>query len=274
MIPYFTTADKSIGPIHWFGILVATGVMLGVWLTRRRAVRLGYDADKLESFIWWMLGFGFVSAHVLGMLLYFPEKVLREPWTLLFIWQSLASFPGFLGALIGILLWKRYRGQGQPIIAFADLILSVFPISWVFGRAGCTLVHDHPGEAATGPLAFLAVDYPAGNIHRIPAGPHWNLGLLEMLYAMVIAAVVVLMWRRRWPVGTYIAMTSLLYAPVRFSLDFLRTADVLYFGLTPGQYAALALFLFGVYMLGRVRVRAFDDTAEAVRAPEPARRRR
>lgn len=63
-----------------------------------------------------------------------------------------------------------------------------------------------------------------------------------MLYSIGIAAVVMLMWRRRWPVGTYIATTCLLYAPVRFSMDFLRTADVTYFGLTPGQYASISAF--------------------------------
>jgi phosphatidylglycerol:prolipoprotein diacylglycerol transferase len=266
MIPYFTAADKNIGPIHWFGILVAIAVMLGISLARRRARQLGYSADKLESFISWMLIVGFVSAHALGLILYFPETVLKEPWRLLFIWQSIASFPGFLGALIGVLLWKRYRGQGQPIIAFADLILSVYPIAWVFGRAGCTLVHDHPGKAAFGLLAFLAVDYPAGNIHHIPAGPHWNLGLIEMLYSIFMSAVVMLMWRRRWPVGAYIAATCLLYAPVRFVLDFLRTADRHYLGLTPGQYAAMALFLFGLYLVARVRARAFESATAVARA--------
>lgn len=264
MLPYFTVADKSLGPIHWFGVLVAIAVMLGVSLTRRRAQRLGYNADKLESFISWMLVVGFISGHVLGLIIYFPQTVIEKPWKLLLLWESIASFPGFLGALIGILLWKRFRGEGQPIIAFADLILSVFPIAWIFGRAGCTLVHDHPGKAATGPLAALAIDYPAGNIHHIPAGPHFNLGLIEMLYSIIISLVLLLMWRRRWPVGAYIAVVSLLYAPARFSLDFLRTADVHYLGLTPGQYASLALFLFGVFMVTRVRAHAFDGTEAAV----------
>jgi phosphatidylglycerol:prolipoprotein diacylglycerol transferase len=247
-------------------------VIIGVNLTRRRAKKLGYDADKLESFIWWMLASAFIISHVFDVVTYYPETLLTEPWRLLFIWQSLSSFGGFLGALIGILLWKRFKGHGQPIIAFADLIVSVFPIAWVFGRLGCTMVHDHPGIAATGPLAFLAVNYPAGNIHNIPAGPHWNLGFLEMLYTIFISAVVVSLWRKERPVGTYIAVASLLYAPIRFVLDFLRTADAVYLGLTPGQYASIAMFLFGVWMVFQARKRRFDPTIEAVKAvPEPAK---
>src|SRR5262249_32523962 len=146
VIPYFTLADKTIYlgpvPIQWFGILVATGVILGVNLTRRRAKKLGYDADKLESFIWWMLACGFVVSHMFDVIVYYPETLVTEPWKLLFIWQSLSSFGGFLGAIIGNLLWKRFKGRGQPILAFSDLILSVFPIAWTFGRIGCTVVHD------------------------------------------------------------------------------------------------------------------------------------
>jgi phosphatidylglycerol:prolipoprotein diacylglycerol transferase len=274
VIPYFTLADKTIYlgpvPIQWFGILVATGVIIGVNVTRRRAKKLGYDADKLESFIWWMLATAFIFSHVFDVITYYPETLLTEPWKLFMIWQSLSSFGGFLGAILGIFLWKRFRGRGQPIIAFADLIVSVFPIAWIFGRMGCTVVHDHPGIAATGPLAFLAIDYPPGNIHNIPAGPHWNLGFLEMLYTIFLSAVVVSLWRKPRPVGTYIAVACILYAPIRFVLDFLRTADALYFGLTPGQYASIAMFLFGAWMAVQARRHRFDPTVSSVLAePEP-----
>jgi phosphatidylglycerol:prolipoprotein diacylglycerol transferase len=47
-------------------------------------------------------------------------------------------------------------------------------------------------------------------------------------------------------------MLALLYAPVRFLLDFLRYVDVRYFDFTPGQYGAVALLVVGVLILWRV----------------------
>jgi hypothetical protein len=41
----------------------------------------------------------------------------------------------------------------------------------------------------------------------------------------------------------------LLYVPARFGLDFLRLSDARYFGLTPGQYAGLAVFITALYTL-------------------------
>jgi len=50
MIPYIHIPEGHIGPlpIHPFGILVATGVLLGTSMTTRRARTLGWDVNKLN----------------------------------------------------------------------------------------------------------------------------------------------------------------------------------------------------------------------------------
>jgi len=244
MLPYITLPDFKIGPIpiHWFGILVVIGIYVGSILARWRAKKIGMNLDVLESFITWMLVSGFVCSHVLDSIFYHPQEVLRRPWSLIFIWEGLSSYGGFIGALIGVLLWKRYRGQGQSIFAMCDLILSVFPVAWIFGRMGCSVVHDHPGrlvEHAT----WFTVAYPDG--------PRYDLGLLEMFVAVGISLVCMSLWRFKTRTGTYVALTALLYAPIRFYLDFFRVqdqagADPRYFHFTPAQWACVALFGFGV----------------------------
>ena len=245
MLPYVSLPPLNLGglPIHWFGILVAIAVIVGITLARWRAPVHGIPRDRLESFINWMLVGGFINAHVFDVLFYHPEEVLRRPWALLFIWESLSSFGGFIGALIGCLLWKKYRGAGQSIYAYCDHIVSVFPVAWIIGRSGCALVHDHKGKAVVEPN-LLTVAFPDG--------PHYDLGLLEMFWAIVISLVVASLWRKARPVGTYIAIVSMLYAPMRFALDFLRvesgpTGDARYVGFTPAQWACVALFAFGVW---------------------------
>jgi phosphatidylglycerol:prolipoprotein diacylglycerol transferase len=49
-----------------------------------------------------------------------------------------------------------------------------------------------------------------------------------------------------------VGLLAVLYAPVRFLLDFLRFEDVRYFHLTPGQYGAATLLVVGVLILWRV----------------------
>ncbi len=291
MIPYIHVQDLKIGglTLHPFGLLVATGVVVGTFLATNRARKRGIDLDKLNSFITWMLVGGFTGAHMFDEIFYHPSEIVKRPWSLLFLWEGLSSFGGFLGALIGIVLWKyfeavpykqlgpvatipkfRRRKEPMPVMPLADLILSVFPVAWIFGRSGCTVVHDHPGMKAD-PGSIFAVAYgpyktaevqsygPVLDGHalielRHGSTPQFDLGLLELLFTIVLALLFATTWSRRLTTGTYIAVVSLSYGPVRFVMDFLRikdveNADLRYGSLTFAQWCCVALTFFGLYMV-------------------------
>jgi phosphatidylglycerol:prolipoprotein diacylglycerol transferase len=213
-------------------------------------------------------------------------------------WTGLSSFGGFVGAILGIVAWKyltiddrgrpHRRPNAVPILPFADLVLSVFPIGWMFGRAGCSSVHDHLGARATADT-LLAVARPTsphdGPITRIGFieffhghDPRFDLGLLELMFTVILAACFALTWRRRLPVGTYVIVAALAYAPVRFAMDFLRLpenegGDTRYSGLTPAQYGCILLFVYGLGMIAYVRhlhARDGDPPAPGVTTPDQA----
>lgn len=306
MVPYIHVPDFHIGPVplHPFGLLVATGVFVGTSVTTRRAEKLGYDLQQLNSFVTWMLVTAFVLSHVLDQFFYHWDEVVVRPWSVLLLWQGLSSFGGFFGAIVGIVLWKyiviedgpmmalgpmrlghlprvRRRPSPRPLLALADLVLSVFPLGWMFGRAGCATVHDHPGARAAADT-LVAVAYPSCFPCRVVQGaltglapdeavtrvgfiefihghePRFDLGFFELVFTIVLAACFALTWRRNLATGTYVVATALSYAPVRFAMDFLRVPDIQggdtrYAGLTPAQYGCVALFVFGLVMIPYVR---------------------
>ncbi|MBL8611955.1 MAG: prolipoprotein diacylglyceryl transferase [Myxococcales bacterium] len=283
MIPYIHVPDLPIGPIklHPFGLLVATGVIVGSILATRRARARGVDVDKLNSFITWMLISGFVLSHMIDEVFYHPEEIKKAPWTLLMPWTGLSSFGGFIGGLIGVVTWKfikaeplvrvgglftipkfKLREKAEPIMPLCDIILAVFPVAWIFGRSGCSVVHDHPGMKA-GADALLAVAYGPyklaevktyGPIElRFGSQPQYDLGLMELMFTVLVAAFFAATWSRRLPTGSYIAATAFAYAPVRFVMDFFRiregdAADLRYGQLTFAQWCCVALFVFGGVM--------------------------
>jgi phosphatidylglycerol:prolipoprotein diacylglycerol transferase len=290
VLPYVHVADlRILGflTIHPFGILVAIAVTSGIALAKWRARLRGFDLHELESFIGWMLVCGFVSAHALDAILYRPSEVLARPWSLLFFWEGIGSFSGWIGALAGVVMWRRFswqpwrwgipklvrREHPLPILPFADVILSVFPVAWIFGRTGCSIVHDHPGGRA-GEGAPLATAFPSPDPHvthgagpRFDLGPitvirghfpRYDLGTVELLFTIAVALLFVVLWRKRVVTGTYAVVVSLLYAPARFAMDFLRIegtpgADPRYLGLTPAQWLCIVLFVFGLVLLHHVR---------------------
>jgi phosphatidylglycerol:prolipoprotein diacylglycerol transferase len=105
--------------------------------------------------------------------------------------------------------------------------------------------------------------------------PRWDLGLLELLFTIVIAACFVVTWKRKLPVGMYVVVTAFEYAPVRFVMDFLRVpesenGDTRYGHLTPAQWCCVALFVLGVgALVYMMRLRRSADPAEHLR-PAPA----
>lgn len=250
---HFLGQTWHLGPfdLHPFGILVATGTFIGSSLAVRRAASRGLDQAKAEQLVTYLLICGFIGAHVLECLMYRPQEVLRNPFILLYLWQGISSFGGFIGGTVGMLLWRR-RTKAD-LLPYADQIAAVFPISWIFGRSGCSLAHDHVGCLSNSPLAF---DFPDGMFHN--PGPRLDLGFLELLITIPIA--IFMWWYARKPrhMGSVTGLLCVIYAPIRFPLDALRATDIhapdaRYIGLTPAQWLSIGLMTFGVYLLVQSR---------------------
>jgi phosphatidylglycerol:prolipoprotein diacylglycerol transferase len=228
-----------------FGMLVATGVYVGAYLTIRQARRVGLDERAMTSLITWVVGAGFIGAHLLEVVMYRPEKLIEDPLVVVRLWEGLSSFGGFVGATVGALLW-RYR-TGERLLPYADVIGSAFPIAWVFGRSGCSVAHDHPGP--TSDLWFAVRFPPETGVPWSPGAPgRFDLGLYEMLLTIPLAVAFLILRRRARPWGFYLAIMTLYYAPLRFALDFLRVQDTRYLSLTPAQWLSTGLLALGVWM--------------------------
>lgn len=271
-LQYLPVLGERINPAHPpsikpFGTLVALGVYIGSIVATRRAKERGLDAKKMSEFIFWVIATGFVCGHVLDSLLYHPARVARDPLYIFALWDGLSSFGGFTGAIIGGFAWKVYRGE--RILPYVEPIASAFPLGWVFGRTGCAVVHDHPGEIAD---VWFAVRYPLGTGYI----GRYDLGLYEMVLTIPLAIAFAILWRRRpiRPLGFYTGWMCAAYAPVRFGLDFLRereSAGVLggdprYGGLTPAQWASFGLLAVGLYFIWKARTTGWPAGALPVPA--------
>jgi phosphatidylglycerol:prolipoprotein diacylglycerol transferase len=253
--------DEAIS-IKPFGTLVAAGVYLGAFLALRQGRRLGLSTAALSSFIVWVVLAGFIGGHVLELLFYTPSRVLEAPLELLELWSGQSSFGGFIGAMCGMWAWRiRHRSPGLP---YADVVASAFPVGWLLGRAGCSIVHDHPGLPSS---AWYAVQYPGGG--------RLDLGLFEMVLVAPLAIAFLVLRRIPRPWGFYASGMAIYYAPLRFGLDFLRArdeggADVRYAGLTPAQWGCVPLLVLGLWLAQRVFSGA--RSAEATAIPPPPKR--
>lgn len=234
-----------------FGPLVATGVILGWRQCLKYAKEKDIDEVLFRDYLFWMLVSAFVISHWVSVIFYFPEQI-KEDWTVLLkIWNGLSSVGGFFGAFVGMTVYLKLKKQ--PIIVYADATIFGLLLGWCFGRAGCSVVHDHPGRVvAEG--TFLAVGPWKDGSWR------YDLGLLELMFAVTLMLTVyfVVDWRNKRP-GWLVGLVATAYAPFRFALDFFRadeaaaqvigTPDARYAGLTPAQWFTVSFFLAGLWLL-------------------------
>ncbi len=262
MIPYFDghLFDIAGVPIHMFGVLVAIGVILGDRIVVARGVQRGMEAKDVKFLNARIVIWGFVVAHWVSVIFYFPERIKQSPLILVNFWAGLSSFGGFLGALLAFIYYTRK--EKIPALPYADAVGLGLAVGWIFGRTGCFTAHDHPGLRTT---FFLGVRYPEGTRH--------DLGLDELLFTIVMTAILFAYARKPRVPGRVIGLFATMYAPVRFGLDFLRARDVerpdeRYFQLTPAQWACLATIAVGVWLLTRKgEVLPFSEPPPATASP-------
>ena len=237
--------DKTVD-LQPFGLLVALGILFGSRVAEWHGERNGVPRQAVADFLLYTIAIGLVSAVVLNVVFYEPHKI-ADMLEGEFHYPGLSSYGGFIGG-IGAAFLFRHRKR-MAIFALGDIWCFAFPFAWLFGRSGCFVVHDHPGMVSN---FALAVDN-----YNLEGQPRHDLGFYEVLWSAAVIALFLVLGQKRRKRGFYMALLPILYAPVRFFLDFLRElpangGDVRYAGLTPGQYASLAFTAVGIAVALRV----------------------
>lgn len=279
--------------VHSFGMLVAIGMILALVTGSIRGERkMGIRGEQFQNFGLFLIAFGWSFSHVFDVVFYEPEQLLADPMVLFRVWGSVSSYGGLLGGILAVLIWK-WTHKDMDLLKWADHAAWTLPVAWFFGRLGCASVHDHPGGLAPEgwPLALL---FPDGSIRH-------DLGFYEMLWWIVIVAAFYILDRKPRPKGFFLGLLFVMYAPVRFVLDFLRVwprseagnidvngfvqfflnilhvqpevytygGDARYLGLTPAQYVSIGILIAGIAILARVWKNP-PMVWEQYKHPEPA----
>lgn len=250
-------------PLPWLAFLVPKpGLLYGVILLVcgavfvRRARRAGVDGDRgLEALLAVAVG-----ALVGTRLFYLVTRTRFWDMGLLQLIdarQGTASWGAYLGGIIGLVLYSRWRKL--PIFTLVDAGTSVAPLCCVIGRWNCLLAGDDFGRVTT---AWWGIRYPAGSLpwiaHRrrglIDGNAAWSLPvhpnqIVQSLTSLVVFVMVSLYWyRHREQPGRTTAVFLMLYGGARFFVEFLRDPD----GggavglLSHSQYMCLAFVATGV----------------------------
>jgi prolipoprotein diacylglyceryl transferase len=242
----------EIGPltIHFYGIMIAIGVIVAAIVTRRRYERFGGSGAMAERVAVWAVIIGFLGARLAYVSTHTGEFVDR-PWAILFIWEGgLALYGGlFLGTVTVVILLNRWRGD---VFAFGDAVAIGLPLAQAIGRFGNYFNQELFGTPSNLPWA-VEIDPGIAAAAGFPGSTTFHPTFLyEALWNIVITAGIILLLERRGKLfkGASIAMYLILYGTGRFLMELMRTDTTFRFlGLSRNGWVSAGAVLLGIGLL-------------------------
>lgn len=251
MIPYFEWKTIAFGPLTFqvWGLWVALGMILSLWIIQYRAKQLGIKGDRLIDQAFRMIIFGIIFSRLFEVVFYEPGFYFSHPLEIIKIWHGgLSSFGGLIGAVFGFFSFAhRKKISKKDLYASVDIFSFVALFGWIIGRVGCLMIHDHWGAHSSCPLAIVTSD-----------GPRLEMAMLEILGLLPLAVIFWLGHKKQKAEFWYTSVLFMYYGVLRFVLDFYRATDISgsdarYLGLTPGHYSGMVLFACGFWLWKKIK---------------------
>lgn len=267
-------------PIYWYGILIACGMLLGMWAAFSKARAFGLDPDRAMDVILGAVVAGFVGARVYYVA--FSWADYRDNWVRAFyIWEGgIALYGGVIGAfLAGFWLCRRKQ---VPMLPLADMGVLGLILAQAIGRwgnfinveaFGCntSLPWGMASPSITRYLTDHAAQLAAQGMAVDPLMPVHPTFFYESAWCL---AGFVLLWRlagRRRFQGQMLLFYSMWYGAGRFVIEGLRTDSLMWGGVRVSQAVALVCVVGAALvwrraaaaLQGRGQVRFFTAVAPA-----------
>jgi phosphatidylglycerol:prolipoprotein diacylglycerol transferase len=209
-----------------YGLLVATGVLVGLWISVRNSARQGIKPENA-----WDLGIAVVLGGILGSKILYVildwrtgnafGSNLREIFSL----STLQAGGVFSGGLIGALIvaWWFLRKYHMPALATCDAFAPGLALGHSIGRLGCFAAGCCFGKPTshfwgitfTSPVAYANSGTPLG----VALEP---TQLIESAAELCIFFLLSWMFRRKKFDGQVFGAYLFLYGIARFLIEFLR----------------------------------------------------
>ena len=132
------SSSFSIGPfqIHWYGLIIALGLMLAVVYGCKRCGQFGLKEDDIIDGVLCIVPFAIVCAR-LYYCVFEWENYRDDPMKIFKIWEGgLAIYGGVIGAAIGIVVYALVKRDKVRLTAVLDLTSLGFLIGQSIGRWG------------------------------------------------------------------------------------------------------------------------------------------
>lgn len=241
----------KLGPltIRWYGLLIASAVLIGVSLSQYLAKRRNVDPNAIADLAIWLV-IGAIPCARLYYVLFEWEQYAQRPEDIIAIWKGgIAIHGAILGGLVATIIFARI--QKLSVWLLADLVVPSLILGQAIGRWGNFFNSEAFGSPTNLPWKLYIPPQ-----HRPPAYINYQYFhptfLYESLWNLLIFAILITLFFRdlkRKPhlkVGTLALIYLVGYSAGRIWIEGLRTDSLMVGPLRIAQIVSLVSILLGV----------------------------
>ena len=137
----------ELGPltIHYYGAIIAAGLMLAMLYCCRRSKEFGLKEDDILDGFLWITPFAIVCARIYYCAFSW-EEYAADPISVFYIWNGgIAIYGNVIGAILGMAVFARLKKV--KLTAVLDLVMIAFLIGQFIGRWGNFMNREAFGAA-------------------------------------------------------------------------------------------------------------------------------
>ncbi len=213
--------------IRSYGVLIAVGILVGVYLGEKEIRRRGLEPGLMLEFVPYAVIFGLICSRLVFVLTHLDYFTGNPLQALNLRAGGLSFYGGLAGGVITAALFLRIKKI--PFRQFSDCAAPALPAALFFGRIGCFLNGCCYGEPTSLPWAATYTSIRSSAPLGVPVHP---AQLYEAAGNLIIFG---LLWRFReksFLTGKMFFLFLFLYSGLRLMLERFRADTLAY--ITPG----------------------------------------
>lgn len=246
--------------LRWYGLLFASGFMLGYYLLRRIFVSEGIKIEWLDTVLWYVVIGTVVGARLGHVFFYDWDYYSQNLGEILKVWRGgLASHGAAVGIIFALWLFSRNVTK-KSVLWILDRVVITVALAGVLIRLGNLMNHEIVGDPTDVPWAFIFTQsglvMPDGTPDMRPRHPSQ---IYEALCYLISFGILMWMyWKAN--AGQYLgrifgAFLVLIFG-FRFVIEFIKESQggfesALGNALTTGQWLSIPFVVAGIFFMIR-----------------------
>lgn len=236
--------------IHWYGVIIATGVILALWLSVREGKHQVIDEDVFYDYLLWALPVAIICARIYYVVFQWPYYRLH-PDEIIAIWDGgIAIYGAIIGGLITLLIFCRARGL--PVWTMLDVIAPTVILAQAIGRWGNFMNQEAFGRITT-KAALLAQHLPQWIITQMHIQGAYRVPtfLYESLWDFCGFLFLIGLRHRKhlFKEGEVFFAYLIWYSMGRFWIEGMRTDSLMWGPIRVSQLLSVVLFVVSIALV-------------------------